>query len=107
MSVLAVRALLADLHPPLILDEPNHLPDLHLPRMLGGPDTETPQDCQSDLGFAAKAEAQGLTMDGSAAEVTKRQAIAEGMRCALEREDGSFRALEGLTSVEEVPRVVA
>ncbi len=48
---------------------------------------------------------RGLTVERSASEVIKRQAIAEGMRTL--REDGLSKALEGLTSVEEVLRVVA
>ena len=48
---------------------------------------------------------RGLTVERSSAEVIKRQAVAEGMRTL--REDGLIKALEGLTSVEEVLRVVA
>jgi type IV pilus assembly protein PilB len=48
---------------------------------------------------------RGLTVERFAAEVIKRQAVAEGMRTL--REDGLMKALEGLTSVEEVLRVVA
>jgi type IV pilus assembly protein PilB len=48
---------------------------------------------------------RGLTVERSPAEVIKRQAIADGMRTL--REDGLSKALEGLTSVEEVLRVVA
>jgi type IV pilus assembly protein PilB len=45
-----------------------------------------------------------LTVDRSSAEDIKRQAIAEGMRTL--REDGLRKALAGVTSVEEVLRVV-
>jgi type IV pilus assembly protein PilB len=48
---------------------------------------------------------RGLTVERSSAEVIKRQAVAEGMRTL--RQDGLIKALEGLTSVEEVLRVVA
>jgi type IV pilus assembly protein PilB len=48
---------------------------------------------------------RGLTVEHRSAEVIKKQAIQEGMRTL--REDGFAKALEGITSVEEVLRVVA
>ncbi len=48
---------------------------------------------------------RALTVEHRAAEDIKRAAIAEGMRTL--REDGLSKALEGMTSVEEVLRVVA
>ena len=49
-------------------------------------------------------EIRRLTVEHSTAEDIKKQAIAEGMRTL--REDGLRKALDGLTSVEEVLRVV-
>jgi len=46
-----------------------------------------------------------LTVEHRSAEEIKRQAIAEGMR--LLRQDGLVKAADGVTSVEEVLRVVA
>jgi type IV pilus assembly protein PilB len=50
-------------------------------------------------------EIRGLTVEHRSAEVIKKQAIAQGMRTL--REDGLKKALDGITSVEEVLRVVA
>jgi type IV pilus assembly protein PilB len=49
-------------------------------------------------------EIRRLTAEHSTAEDIKKQAIAEGMRTL--REDGLRKALAGITSVEEVLRVV-
>jgi type II secretory ATPase GspE/PulE/Tfp pilus assembly ATPase PilB-like protein len=49
-------------------------------------------------------EIRRLTAEHSTAEDIKKQAIAEGMRTL--REDGLRKALAGVTSVEEVLRVV-
>ena len=48
---------------------------------------------------------RGLTVEHRSAEVIKKQAIEEGMTTL--REDGLSKALQGMTSVEEVLRVVA